>query len=277
MRKRISWLDANNDRRLMICTVLVFSVFFVNIFKPWNIGRWHSDSGLVEFVRLSSYGFVVAGVLLFTQFPLRKWLRQDSFSLISYAVWVLIEISLISLVYIFMYGNPLGNFLNDFIFSTRYTFLGIMLPYAFSLFLIYYKNQKAEIGELKKQMKKPSGNSMLAFRDESGKVKFSMQSADVLYLEAADNYVSVYYLSGNDVRREMLRNTMKSVESMVEGSTVFRCHRSFMVNRRKIEFLRNEGKKLMLQLKHVEKVLPVSKKYSPLFLGFSPQAKAVRP
>ncbi len=83
--------------------------FFMNLFRPWNIGRWYSDSGFIQFLRLSSYGVVVALVLLFTQFPLRKIFRQQEFKLKTYILWFVIEISLISFVYIFMYGNPIGN------------------------------------------------------------------------------------------------------------------------------------------------------------------------
>jgi hypothetical protein len=214
-------------------------------------------------LRLSSYGVVVALVYLFTQFPLRKVFRQNTFSIKSFILWFLIEIVIISLIYIFLYGNPLGNFFNDFIFSLKYTLLGICLPYSFAILVIYYKKHRTEIESLQQKISHSSHSQLLVFKDERDKVKFSVQKSDVLYIESADNYVSVYYFLENKVQRKLLRNTLKNLEDMLAGFSVIRCHRSFMINPGKIEIVQNEGKKLSIKLQHIEKIIPVSGKYIP--------------
>lgn len=236
------------------------------MFKPWNIGRWHSDSGFIKFLRLSSYGVVVALVLLFTQFPLRKFFKQQEFKIATYVLWIIIEISLISFVYIFLYGNPIGNMLNDFLFSLKYTLLGIFIPYSFALLIIYYKNQREEIQQLQTRIAQPGEKKLIAFKDENGKIKFSVLAKDLLILESTDNYVSVLYILEGKVQRELLRNTMKNLEETFKNSTVIRSHRSFMVNYENIEFLKKESKKLKLKVRLIDRTIPVSEKYSPLFL-----------
>jgi len=252
----------------LILVVFVFSVIFLNIFQPFNIARWYSDSGIIQFLRLSSYGFVIAIVFLFTQFPLRRIFKIQQFTIKSFLFWLVIEIALINLVYIFLYGNPIGNFKNDLVFSLKYTLLSIWLPYSFAILIVYYKNQRAEIETLKLNANKPTEKRLLVFRDENGKIKFSVLAKDLLLLESTDNYVSVFYVLDNKVQRKLLRNTLKNLEEMLKENSVIRCHRSFMVNITNVEFMQKEYKKFNLKIKHLEKVIPVSEKYSTPFLSF---------
>jgi len=261
-------LNNKKDRLLLIFIVFVFSLIFLNVFKPFNIHRWFSDSPLVQFLRLSSYGIIVSLVYLFTQFPLRKVLKQETFTLKTYILWLFIEIALISLVYIFLYGNPKGNFINDFIFSIEYTILGIFLPYSFALLIIYYKNQRKEIQLLQNKINQPAENKLLTFKDENEKIKFSVLLQDLLYLESTDNYVSVFYILENKIQRKLVRNTMKNLEEKLKQKSIVRCHRSFMVNTVNIELVQRTGKNIHLKLKHVKDFIPVSQKYSSRFLAF---------
>lgn len=268
LNKNFNLLDKKSDRYLLIGVIMVFSMFFLNIFEPFNIARWYSDSGFIQFLRLSSYGFVVALVFLFTQFPLRRKFKKEKFKIKEFIVWLFFEIALISLVYIFLYGNPIGNFINDLIYSLKYTLLGIFLPYSFAILIIYYKNQKAEIKQLQYKMAQPAETKMISFKDENGKIKFSALAKDLLLLESTDNYVSVHYILDEKVHRKLLRNTLKNLEDSLKDKSIIRCHRSFMVNLQNIEFVQKEGKKLNVKLKRFKNSIPVSQKYSPLFLDF---------
>jgi hypothetical protein len=268
LNNNFTLLDKKGDRYLLILVVFVFSVIFLNIFQPFNIARWYSDSGLIQFLRLSSYGFVIAIVFLFTQFPLRKIFKINDFTIKSYLLWLVIEIALINLVYIFLYGNPIGNFVNDLGFSLKYTLLSIWLPYSFAILIVYYKNQREEIASLKSNANKPTEKRSIIFKDENDKIKFSVLSKDLLLLESTDNYVSVFYIIDNKVQRKLLRNSLKNMEGMLKENAVIRCHRSFMVNPANVEFMQKEGKKLKIKLRHFDKTIPVSEKYSTPFLSF---------
>ncbi|HSH20660.1 MAG TPA: LytTR family transcriptional regulator DNA-binding domain-containing protein [Draconibacterium sp.] len=268
LNKKFTLLDNKADRYLLIAVVFVFSVIFLNVYEPFNIGRWYSDSGLIKFLRLSSYGFVIAIVFLFTQFPMRKILHLQEFKVKNYIIWLVIEIALINLVYIFLYGNPIGNFMNDLGFSLKYTLLSIWLPYSFAILIVYYKNQRDEIKSLKTTASKPTEKRLIILKDENGKIKFSVVANDLLLLESTDNYVSVYYILQNKVQRKLLRNSLKNLEPMLKESAIIRCHRSFMVNPANVEFMQKKGKKLNIKIKQFERSIPVSEKYSSPFLDF---------
>ena len=44
--------------------------------------------------------------------------------------------------------------------------------------------------------------------------------------------------------------------------------RHIMVNTRNIELVQKKGKKLLIKIKEMERYVPVSEKYSPLFIDF---------
>ena len=103
-------------------------------------------------------------------------------------------------------------------------------------------------------------------KDENDKIKFSVQAKDLLMIESTDNYVSVFYILENKVQRQLLRNTLKKLEQSLKENSIVRCHRSFMVNLQNVEFVQKESKKLMIKVRLIEKSIPVSEKYSPLFM-----------
>ncbi len=261
MNKDFNLLDERSSRLLMIFICLLFSVLFVNIFVPFNINRWISDSGLVKFFRLSSYGFIVALVFLFTQFPLRRWAGISHFKIKTYILWLAIEISLISLVYIFLYGNPLGNFMNDFIFSLKYTTLGILIPYSFSLIFLYYRKQRLEIASLHARIGKTNLIKLVPFEDENRRVKLSVAPRDLLMLESTDNYLSVYFINEGKLHRTLIRNNLKRIEESIPPGMLLRCHRSHMINMMNIEYVERQGKKMMIKLRFLDDPVSVSKKY----------------
>lgn len=268
LNQNFSLLDKKGNRYLLILVIFIFSVIFLNLYQPFNIARWYSDSGLVQFLRLSSYGFIIAVVFLFTQFPLRRIFKVHEFKIKSYLLWLVIEFALINLVYIILYGNPIGNFRNDLVFSVKYTLMSIWLPYSFAILIVYYKNHRTEIEMLKLNTNKPAEKRLLVFKDENGKIKFSVLPKDLLLLESTDNYVSVFYILENKVQRKLLRNTLKNMEEMLKENSIIRCHRSFMVNIANVDFMQKEGKKLNIKIKHFDKSIPVSEKYSSPFLSF---------
>jgi DNA-binding LytR/AlgR family response regulator len=81
--------------------------------------------------------------------------------------------------------------------------------------------------------------------------------------------VFVYYLNGSKPEKQILRNSMKSIEKQFENSSFKRCHRSFMVNLQKIEFVDYGKSQCRVKLSGLEKFIPVSRKFYPGFRSFT--------
>ncbi len=98
-------------------------------------------------------------------------------------------------------------------------------------------------------------------------MKFSIKKDDVLYLEAADNYVIIHYIDNEKIARFVLRNTLKNLESDLRHSRLLRSHRSFMVNMDRVKMIKKEKDGLIVGFDApVSTSIPISKTYVDNFI-----------
>lgn len=82
--------------------------------------------------------------------------------------------------------------------------------------------------------------------------------ANLICVQSADNYVEVCYLEGDELKRQLIRNKLISVEE--DCSQLLRTHRSFLVNPSHfVQWKRGNRKLMLLMSKGLE--VPVSKSY----------------
>ncbi|ASS50835.1 MAG: hypothetical protein A3D31_14895 [Candidatus Fluviicola riflensis] len=83
----------------------------------------------------------------------------------------------------------------------------------------------------------------------------------LLYIEATDNYVTVFYRKENLVAKVILRSTLKAQEeALAEIPAMFRAHKSYIVNCNCITKVSGNAQGYKLQLESIEKAIPVSRK-----------------
>jgi DNA-binding LytR/AlgR family response regulator len=110
---------------------------------------------------------------------------------------------------------------------------------------------------------KESTTETLLFESENGKEKLSIQADDFIYLTSEDNYISIFFESSGELKNRLLRNTMKRVEQEFQRSKyILRCHRSYIINPKKITRVTQESSGIKLMLKGSIEI-PVSAKYEP--------------
>jgi DNA-binding LytR/AlgR family response regulator len=161
------------------------------------------------------------------------------------------------------------QFLKDVPDSIKFTLPGILIPYSLALLFISQITSRMKLNELEIKANKPVfEHGLLDFPDEKGVVRFSVASDQILYLESADNYVIVFYFSGNKLLKQILRSSMKNIEALFINFPLKRCHRSFMVNLQKIEFVEHGKTNCFIKLSGVEKLIPVSRKFYPEFKSY---------
>ena len=103
---------------------------------------------------------------------------------------------------------------------------------------------------------------MIVFNDEKGTMRLSVKFSDLLYLQAADNYVNIVYINKDRQLKYMLRSSLKLIEDNHASFPLVRCHRSYIVNFEKVKIIRREKDGLHLELDAPVPVeLPVSKTY----------------
>lgn len=264
-------LDDVRHRWILVIFCAGFGIIFINVFVPFNINRWSNDSGLKEFFHLSGFGLIAGFILILSQFLVRNIIRIRHFSILIFGCWFLGEILVMAISFLF-YQSPtasIGQFFKDVPDSIKYTLPGMLVPYSLALLFISQITSKMKLSELEIKANKPVfEHGLLDFPDEKGVVRFSVASDQILYLESADNYVIVFYLSGNKVVKQILRSSMKNIEALFINFPLRRCHRSFMVNLQKIEFVEHGKTTCFIKLSGVEKLIPVSRKFYPEFKSY---------
>lgn len=260
-------LDQIQHRWLLIIFCTVFGIFFVNVFVPFNINSWSNDSGLDQLARLSGFGIIAGLILVISQFGIRRIAGIKHFTLGTFTLWLAGELFLMAVSFLFYQSSwdiSINQFVNEIPDSFKYTLLSILIPYSLSLLFISQIIHQTKISQLKiKADQAVFESGLMNFPDEKGIIRFSIAAEQLLYLESADNYVILFYMSGNKPTKQILRNSMKNIEGLFENSPLKRCHRSFMVNLHQIEFVDYEKAKCRLKLSGIDNFIPVSRKFYP--------------
>ena len=88
----------------------------------------------------------------------------------------------------------------------------------------------------------------------------TLETSNLLYIEAVGNYVKVCQLHDNEVHTNMLRATMKQMEDALQAfPMIVRCHRAFMVNLGQVEQISSNSRAMQLVMRHNHDAIPVSR------------------
>ncbi len=248
----------------------VFALVFINIYSPFNAESWFDagEAGAVEFFFYSSL-FILAGMLfiLISRLVFVAFGKKKRINFLVYILWTTQEILLLALVYTLMDIYLLGNseqIAGQYIKLLFATLFVLAIPYSISWLWYSWNDQKRQLAELSQAtLKEYTAKKMINFYDETNKRRLSVNSADVLYLESTDNYVTIFYQDKDRIKKFMLRNTMKRLEKELEKTQICRCHRSFMVNFENVKMVRMTGTNLYIYMDTLEELkIPVSRTFA---------------
>lgn len=259
--------EKGNIVRLILFTA-AFALVFINIYQPFNSKNWFLVTDITYF--LFSSLIILTGVLVVvvSRIIMYHYCKNHDLELIQYCFWIFAEILAMATFYtlfekIFLKDTrDVGDMMEQSFINTS---LVLLLPYFISWLLFSWKdkNMKLEKIALEGSTTDQSTKNMISFYDEKGDFKLSVQSDQLLYLEAADNYVKVYFLNKGKLSNSMLRNSLKTLDESFINTSMIRCHRSFIVNFDKVKILRKEKDGIYLVFDH-ENIpdIPVSKTYA---------------
>ena len=262
--------DYLKDRQTIIYQLMFVSVFalvFINLYSPFDAASW-SPSGRVAFFFYSSV-LILFGMLaiVISKLVFYLLLKRMRFTYLIFALWHLIEVSLLAAVYLIVdlviLKSEMG-LVQHFASLLFITFLVLVIPYSLSWLYLSMRDKRTKLEELTAHTSMEfREKNMITFRDETEKLRFSVKSADILFIESTDNYVTVHTLEKGKVKKIMLRNTMKRLEKELEGTLIQRCHRSYMVNFENIKLVKLLSTNLYIYMDSPEEIrIPVSRTYA---------------
>jgi len=97
---------------------------------------------------------------------------------------------------------------------------------------------------------------------ENDKDQVKCNSDDLLFIEANDNYSAVCYLVNGQMKKVLLRGSLKRMEDQLAGrDMIIRCHKSYIVNIRNIRKVAGNAQGYKLQFSQTDIEIPVSRNF----------------
>jgi len=247
--------------------VSIFALVFINIYSPFNASSWF-EVGRIEFFFYSS-AFILFGMLIIVVSKLIFFLiaRRRKFTYLLFGIWHVMEVLLLAVTYLvvdLVMLNSEAELVERFISLLFITLLVLAIPYSLSWLWISLKDKRDKLeGHTQDTSQEFRERKMITFRDETDKLRFSIKSQDILYVESTDNYVTVHTVEKGKIKKIMLRNTMKRLEKELEGTLIQRCHRSYMVNFENIKLVKLISTNLYIYMDYGDEIrIPVSRTYA---------------
>jgi hypothetical protein len=263
---------------LFLAFVALFSILFINIYKPFNSTTW-AKNGSNKTIYFFVSGLIVLsgiGVMLISRIVMLLLKNKMKITVLDYFIWIIIEVLIMSTIYSIVamqVDDNLKDFFDIFPNTVLYIFLTLFLPYVVSwlYFALQEKNSAiAKLVEMNRYIDEENyvslGNekqNLIHFHDDKGTLRLSIKFSKLYYIEAADNYVNIYYENKGKISRFLLRKSLKSIEDTYKEYPLIRCHRSYIINVDKVKVLKKEKDGTYLDFDYGEiNVIPVSKTYS---------------
>ncbi|MBC7915367.1 MAG: LytTR family transcriptional regulator [Pyrinomonadaceae bacterium] len=248
--------------------IVFFIIFFLEPFGfnsvPNELILFHAVLyGLITFV-ITIANMLLLPILLSNSFDEKRWTVGKEILIMS---WHILTISSANayLTHI-LYGWNLS-------FTTFLVFLGYTS--AIGIFPIGILVQLKYIALLKKHQQvadtieptlftenesKEQDNQMVRLLGDYQNEVLEITAHDLLFISTADNYIQVFHSKNNSIVTTFLRSTLKKAEeNLNEFPIFFRCHRTFLVNLKKIEHVSGNAQGLKLYLRGHSEFIPVSR------------------
>ena len=249
--------------------VAVFSVIFMTVYQPFSSTTWFDfSSARHAALTLSFYAIAICFMALSKAMFYRLLCRRTEVTMQTYVLWIASEYVIIALIYYFFTkyflgsGDPLSAVL--ILRIALCVFLIVAIPYTiFTLWTAYKaRTEEYHLLLLASRTDRRETSGMLRLFDYAGSLKITVSAESVYYVESMDNYVQIHYELDGKMMTYMLRVSTKKLEEMFAGTSLVRCHRSYIVNAAHVKCVQSfKDKAVIVMDKAGLREIPVSKSY----------------
>lgn len=251
-------------RNLIILSV--FITLFLYIFQPFGISTLESRKfliclgfGSMTFVGAIIYELSIGQLLKLTgmraNWTFGKWILN------TLGAMVFISIANFIFARLLLFGYIQWDLFPSMIYATF--MIGIIPITVLGGLSLFKQERKYQIiaNEIN-QLKTPSSST----KDQGSISIFDIPTYQIKYIEALQNYVKIAYInSEGNLKIQTERLTLKGILIKTEGSSIIKCHRSYLVNKDAIVTASGNAQGLLLSLSDCDKIIPVSRTCVPVF------------
>ena len=260
------------QKRFLLSAVLfvsLFSVIFMALYQPFSNTTWFGFSTWKQAGVTVLFYLVAVPTLIMSKLLLSGISSVHSITVKRFLIWHIFEFLVIATeYYIFTVCFKLGlsrELPQLLIRIPSCVALILAIPYSIVWFYAQYKAKKEELELFKVTHNRETMESthrLIQFRDSQGKHKMSLSEESIFYIESQDNYVQIFYNLEGKLSSYLLRCSTQKIEEDLEGTSIVRCRRSFLVNTSKIVRYGKERGHLTITLDHPSgKTLTVTPAY----------------
>ncbi len=262
-------LDTVKARLQLVIFCGVFGCIFLNVFQPFNMEQWFPNVKTPMFFIITFFSAAGMAALALSQFAIRSLFKIRLTTRVGFLTWLILDFFLISLATqgvnsIFTERSFFD--LIEYLLTLKYTLLVLVLPYSLGVLLLFVERQLEVVKELKLKVDKSISQENVVINDENGKSVMRINSKNILYFKSEDNYVLLFYKVDDQLKKELIRTTLKKLEQELNSSNFIRIHRSYMINSQNLVSATKTSKGYQVLLDSAAKVdLPVSSTYQDIF------------
>ena len=260
------------SRGFLYRTVLydaLFSIGFLALYKPFSSTFWLSASSTRLILCSISFYLACIALLLVSRELFYRFQNKHQAKIKHVAIWTATELVGLAVIYL-LFTSAMGYSTNsstlELLVRTAFC-VGLILVFPFILLFMYatIQDKKEEIRLLQLNIAENEVKPdipMVHLYDHSGALKISAAQDDIFYIMSQDNYVSIHYLIGETMNSYLLRSSTTEVEEALKGTSIIRCHRSYLVNLNHVKMLHHSsGKAAIVLSDNTGTEIPVSRNY----------------
>ena len=260
--------------------------FFLIVFQPYGISLWQTDG---KILKLFGFGFVSFICPLVFRFIFTSVLKNRNIEE-TWVVWKEI-LGLLSVICFIAFGNLFyGNLIKISHFNFQELSLALAATFLLAIFpitanvaikynrflalnqkdaelmeaeVLHFQNKVETESSIKKEHNEIINNGLLVLIAENEKDKIEIVAEELLFIESADNYSNIIFYRNNKVNKQLLRGSLKRIESQITFPFIVRCHRSYIVNLKLINHIKGnaQGYRIDFKIDQIDSI-PVSRNYS---------------
>ena len=265
---------------LTVLAMAVIAVVFIYVFRPFkiyesldflvtgNLSQWINSTEDAFFVALSSV-VLFAMLLVISSRVILIRTTQGTLTYRGFLFWCGVEFVIVSIgitiLSASLFHPEYSSILSLFLHVLGRTACILFIPYTICVLYMVIVDKAHQLSTLKESIandEEALQKAYILLYDEHNEMRLSVKREDLIMIESADNYICVWYLNNEQIKKTMIRNTMKRVAQQLSNCSIQRCHRSYMINMDRVKVLRRDKEGVFIEF-GIEGVfdVPISKTY----------------
>lgn len=263
--------DNKLSKFYILTGISIFVFLFLFVFKPFGLDYFEDPKDISIFI---GYGAVSFVVLIILQYLIPSLMHsvffEDNWRVYKEILYILLTVACIGI------GNMLYSAWLGFVhlntgallFFESVTILVALIPVTLSVLIkqnyLLRKNLRQSNALSDKLYRKSRmghiGGTVVHLTSENANDNFSAEAKDIYYVAAADNYIEVHVKQQDQMKKILLRSTLKNAhDTLKRFSNFYRCHRTYIINLDKVESVTGNSQGYKLILFDTETPIPVSR------------------